>query len=246
MATHLVVDFGNTQGKLAVFSNDTLGSFERFAHLDAQAVIARVLAAHPKIEAAIVSSVINHPAAIESLIKEHCPLVVLSPTTPLPITNSYATPQTLGRDRLAAAVAMHSLHPNKPGLSIDCGTCITFDLITADGCYRGGAISPGLEMRFKALHTFTEHLPLIPRAHQAALVGNTTEHSILSGVTNGVVAEMAGIINAYHTQYPGLVVVLTGGDCSFFEKALKNPIFADPKLVLKGLNSILTFNDRKD
>lgn len=243
---NLVLDFGNTHSKLALFSNGTQLHYERVELSAALSSVERIFAQQPGIKSAILSSVVDHASAIESYIKERCPLICLNPATRLPIINAYATPATLGRDRLAAAVGLWADFPKQNALSIDAGTCITFDLITADSTYRGGAISPGVELRFKALHTFTDHLPLIPGASQAALVGDTTESSMQSGVMNGVVAEVQGIVNAYRAQYPGLVVVLTGGDFKLFENALKNPIFADPNLVLKGLNSILAFNDRSD
>ena len=246
---NLVLDLGNTSGKLALFDGQELVQLVRLSPGELAGGLRNAFETHTNIEAAIISSVINHPSYIEELIRERCTLTVLNPDTPLPITNDYATPATLGRDRLAAAVAMHQRFPGQHCLSIDAGTCITFDLLTSDTLYKGGAISPGISMRFNALHTFTEHLPLIPGVPQnsgPALVGTTTEQSIQSGVINGTIAEVQGIIDAYREQYPGLNVALTGGDVPFFEKALKNPIFAAPNLVLEGLNSILSFNDRKD
>ena len=246
---NLVLDLGNTQGKLALFNGPELLELTRLQPADLFKGVQSALQEHQGIKAAIISSVVNHPEQLEAVLAQHCALTVLNPSTPLPITNSYATPATLGRDRLAAAVAAHTRWPGQNVLSIDAGTCITFDLLTSDGSYQGGAISPGIAMRFKALHTFTEHLPLIPGVPQNSgtqLVGTTTEQSIQSGVLNGVAAEVQGIVDVYRAQYKGLNVVLTGGDLPFFEKALKNPIFAAPNLVLEGLNSILSFNDRKD
>lgn len=243
---NLVLDIGNTQAKLAVFQAKTLVQLERVQHNQLVNAARELLGTQPQIDACVLSSVINHPAALEDVLRANARLLVLDADTPLPITNGYATPRTLGRDRLAAAVGLHSLYPHKNALSIDCGTCITYDVLTAEGTYLGGGISPGLEMRFKAVHTFTDHLPLVARQNVPPLVGDNTQSAIASGVINGVVAEIQGIIGQYQAQFPGLVVALTGGDVEFFEKALKNPIFAHPNLVLTGLNSILSFNDSQD
>ena len=158
-------------------------------------------------------------------------------------------PETLGRDRIAAAVAAHKAFPGKPTLAIDAGTCITFDLTTADGEYLGGAISPGLEMRFKALHTFTDQLPLVTnRGGQPSLIGATTDASIRSGVENGARAEVRATMKQYSAQYQDLITVFTGGDMDDLmpkELSGKKRIFADPYLVLKGLNAILQHNENQ-
>jgi type III pantothenate kinase len=125
---------------------------------------------------------------------------------------------------------------------IDAGTCITYDFLDSDGIYHGGAISPGLRMRFQAVHTFTSRLPLVDTPAEALLIGDTTEKSIQSGVVNGIVAEAKGIIQQYERQFEGLTVILCGGDGGFFENKLKGSIFAVPELVLSGLNSILNYN----
>jgi type III pantothenate kinase len=148
----------------------------------------------------------------------------------------------LENDRLAAAIAGATLYPGSNVLVIQAGTCITYEFINAQGEYIGGAISPGIQMRYKAMNTFTGKLPLIEHKKFDGLIGQTTEESILSGVNNGILAEVDGIINAYKSQYPDLTIILSGGDADFFVKQLKNSIFAVPNIVLKGLNIILDFN----
>ena len=136
------------------------------------------------------------------------------------------------------------MFPGKNALLIETGTCITYDFIDSDGLYHGGGISPGIRLRFKALHTFTDKLPLIEPEKDPALIGDTTENAILSGVINGVKAEVSGLISSYESNYENLTIILSGGDLVYFDKNLKNNIFAVPNIVLKGLNIILEFNDK--
>jgi type III pantothenate kinase len=170
-------------------------------------------------------------------------IFILSPALPLPITIQYDTPHTLGVDRIAGACGAKQLFPDVHTLVIDAGTCVTYDFTDSQGIYYGGGISPGLRMRFEALHTFTAKLPLVEPG-QAPLIGTNTETSIQSGVVNGMLAEMDGIIRQYQEKYPLLQVILCGGDGSFFENRLKASIFASPDLVLIGLNSVLIHNVR--
>jgi type III pantothenate kinase len=163
---------------------------------------------------------------------------------PLPIKILYATPQTLGVDRIAGSCGALQLFPGKNTLVIDAGTCITYDFTDSSKQYYGGSISPGLKMRFQAVHTFTARLPLVSPAENPELIGNSTETSIQSGIVNGTVAEIDGIIDRYRQKYPDLQVILCGGDGPFFENKLKASIFASPDLVLIGLNSVLIHNVR--
>jgi type III pantothenate kinase len=163
----------------------------------------------------------------------------LTSSLPLPIQNQYKTPSTLGVDRLAAVCGALGIFPERNCLVIDAGTAITYDFVDRDKNYWGGAISPGIAMRFKALHTLTQRLPLIQSTENFKLIGDSTETCIQSGVLNGVLEEMKGCIENYKKLYPDLGVVLTGGDTFFFENNLKQPIFAARDLVLSGLNRIL-------
>jgi type III pantothenate kinase len=172
-------------------------------------------------------------------------VLLVNGQTPLPFTNLYKTPQTLGIDRIAAVAGAQFLFPQKNGLVIDAGTCITYDAISSNGEYKGGAISLGLTLRLRALHEFTNKLPLIEPRWPMNLEGNSTEESILAGVCVGLIDEINGKIQRYEQQYSELQVILTGGDADFLGKHLKSNIFAAPLLVLLGLNQILLFNVKK-
>lgn len=167
-------------------------------------------------------------------------VLVLDNSVTLPFVNRYQTPETLGSDRLAGVAGAQAMAPGKNCLVIDAGTAITCDLITEKGEYLGGAISPGLMMRFQALNTFTEKLPLITTfVADEPLVGTTTPEALRSGVLNGTQAEMNGIIEKYRAAFPKLQVFLTGGDAKYFESKLNPPIFVSPDLVLIGLERIV-------
>lgn len=175
-------------------------------------------------------------------------VIVLDHTTKIPINNKYKSPQTLGMDRLAAVIGAKAKFPSEPCLVIDAGTCITYDFIDAQGNYIGGSISPGIDIRFKALHSFTAKLPLID-THTALeksnvdLIGEDTSSSIMSGVVNGVLAELTQLIVEYKSKHPNIKVLICGGDANYFESRIKQPIFAVPELVHWGLNSILQYNE---
>uniref|UniRef100_UPI0030D97038 type III pantothenate kinase n=1 Tax=uncultured Salegentibacter sp. TaxID=259320 RepID=UPI0030D97038 len=146
------------------------------------------------------------------------------------------------KDRLALVAAGALKYQNKNLLVIDAGTCITFDFKNDKNEYLGGAISPGLQMRLKALHNFTAKLPLVKLEENITLIGDSTKNSILSGVLNGVAAELDGIIDRYKADYKYLTIILTGGDSQILSKRVKNGIFANPNFLLEGLNYILEFN----
>ena len=177
---------------------------------------------------------------------------VLDSQTPVPMSNAYDTPHTLGADRLAAGVGATALFSGQSCLVLDLGTCLTADFINGEGVFRGGLISPGLRMRFRAMHEQTARLPLVsfdadnmaPWPDQAwpDLTAGNTRQAMQSGVVNGLVFEMNGIIETYRREQPGTVELLCGGDAPFFESRLKGPIFAVPELVLIGLNRILRYN----
>jgi len=168
--------------------------------------------------------------------------------TPVPLRNAYATPHTLGADRLAGAVGAASLRPGQDTLLLDAGTALKLDLVTADGTYHGGSIAPGLRMRLQALHTFTGRLPLVelPAADAAVqLIGDSTASCLLSGVLCGTAAEVRGLVAEYQLRYPALGLLLTGGDAAYLEAALAplaSRIFAVPEVVLLGLDKILRYN----
>ncbi|MEI6122320.1 MAG: type III pantothenate kinase [Bacteroidota bacterium] len=237
----LVLDLGNTFQKLAVFSVDDMVYNDSPKQIDTK--LFETIFARYAISSCLLSSVIHHQKEIETYLHSKCKLVAFNHTTPIPIKNRYQTLQTLGKDRLASAVAAQNLYPFHDVLVVDAGTCLKFDFVNAQAEYMGGAISPGLRMRFSALHTFTDKLPLIELIRFETLIGKNTEESLLSGVINGTIAEIDGIIDRYRANYPQIKVVLSGGDAEYLVNKLKNKIFAVSNIVLTGLKIILDYND---
>jgi type III pantothenate kinase len=237
----LVLDFGNTNKKLAVFKNGRLKSLEQYPTISLTIVKDFVLR-HPGTESCIFSSVIRHPASVVRYLNKHFLLIELTEKTPLPINNLYRSKATLGNDRLAAAAGGASMFPGEDVLVITAGTCITYDFVNSRKEYLGGAISPGITMRLQALHTFTGKLPLISLKAGELLTGRDTEESILSGVLTGATAEIEGVMERYMAKYPGIRIILSGGDQKYFDKRLKISIFAVPNIVIHGLYQILDFN----
>jgi type III pantothenate kinase len=211
-------------------------------HADFPEHVKGVFEKFPGIEHAIVSAVSRlEPHALE-ILSVFCRVYELSPRSKIPFKNSYATPQTLGPDRMALATAAFYHNPKGNTLVIDAGTCITYDLVNDRGEYLGGAISPGLYMRYKALHEYTEKLPLLTPESILDFIGNATETSMHSGVVNGISLEIDGVIQQYKSRFPHLTVILTGGDAQFLSKQLKNTIFAHSNFLLEGLNQLLEYN----
>ena len=235
---NIVVDYGNTASKVGIFKDDRLQDKRLFQ--DPAALRAFLESYHA--ENIIVSSV-SHPAEeVLTWSPVRGKKISLSHQLPLPVKILYATPQTLGVDRIAAVCGAAEIFPHQNCLVIDAGTCMTYEFIDDKGNYHGGGISPGIAMRFEAMHRFTSRLPLIQPVLHAPLVGNSTESSMQSGVINGARAEVEGIIQKYLDQYPNLKTILCGGDVAFFENQLKQPIFISPDLVLIGLNRILHYH----
>jgi type III pantothenate kinase len=160
----------------------------------------------------------------------------------MPFINSYATPKTLGVDRIALVSASVDQFPDNNVLIIDAGTCITYDFITDENVYLGGAISPGIRLRYKALNNLTANLPLLETNQPKSIIGDSTEESIHSGVVNGVIKEIDGLIEYYKENHQDLTVILTGGDANFLSNQLKNSIFANSNFLLEGLNFLLDYN----
>jgi type III pantothenate kinase len=235
---NLVIDFGNTRIKAALFSGTKL--HEKFLFGTSNQL--KDFLEKERFEHCIVSSVSESTEEALSWINCAGKKLLLSINLPLPINILYATPATLGVDRIAAVCGALEIFPKQNCLVIDAGTCINYEFLDAELNYHGGAISPGIQMRFEAMHKFTARLPLIKEFDKTELVGNSTESCMTSGVVNGVLAEVKGIIKQYAQKFPDLGVILCGGDAYFFENNLKQPIFAAPDLVLHGLNRILEYN----
>ena len=242
---NLIVEQGNTNLKVAVFDNEHIVSFLIKDNNDTSWINDIFEQYHP--QKGIMSSVIDKNDSLISSLKNRLPhFLWLDEYTPLPISIGYETKNTLGKDRIAAAVGANYLQPKCNILVIDAGTAITYEVVEASGIYIGGNISPGLTTRFRSLNQFTKQLPLVKEKDDVPAIGTSTESAILAGVVNGIVYEMDGYINMLRVKYGDIFVFLTGGHSFYFERRLKNHTFADANLVLVGLNRILEYNAKKN
>ena len=240
---NLTIDIGNSFIKTVIFY-DTAPVFRNVSGLLTSKYINRLLHQFP-IENAMISSVVKINKSTFTSLKSLQHFEILSDTSSIPIKNCYETPSTLGNDRLANAIAGAFLFPGNNVLIIDAGTCIKYDFVNARKVYLGGSISPGMEMRFKAMHRFTGQLPLIKTIDKAMLTGRSTIEALQSGVGIGVVEELLGFIQRYKKKYKSLKIILTGGDSVRFARDLNLSIFAAEDLVNIGLNEIIRFNTVK-
>ncbi len=239
---NLVVDIGNSFCKAAVFAEGEITVSSHWGIKD-PSPIHDWLKTYPDINSAVISSVRKDDAGIGTLLeKAGIPVLVLDEHTPLPLANRYRSSSTLGKDRLAAAAGANAMFPGQNLLVIDAGTAVTIDFVSAANEFLGGNISPGLSMRFRSLHEFTDNLPLVGPSVAGELMGEDTEAAIGKGVLYGIIFELDGYINRLKIRYPDLKVIATGGDAKFFDKKLKNSIFVDPDLNLRGLFRILDYN----
>jgi type III pantothenate kinase len=237
---NLVIDAGNTLTKLAVFESNEIIGLWKGPKVDWGVI--ESFQTRYSIDAIIVSDVTGALSNFEDRLAGKEKFIRMTPHIPTPLTIKYESVDTLGTDRIAAAVYSWAQFPGVSTLTIQAGTCITYEITNNKSEYLGGSISPGLDMRLNALHTFTAKLPLVKKEKIYFLTGKTTHESILSGIINGCSAEIDGIIDQYKEIFPDLMVVFGGGDIFFFDKRLKNRIFATANLVLKGLNIILEHN----
>ncbi|MGE5449110.1 MAG: type III pantothenate kinase [Bacteroidales bacterium] len=243
--SNLIIDIGNTRTKIALFNEHDLMfnvSMDRLT----PAQVMMLKEEHEQLNKAILSTV--RPADEELLAvlnQQFDQFIELDHTTDLPIENLYSTPESLGKDRLAAAVGANELFPDTNLLVIDAGTAITYDLVSENNQFIGGNISPGLEMRFKALNYFTGKLPLISSKDIFSTIGKNTEEAIRAGVQNGIIFELEQNIAFFNRNYQNLQIIMTGGDSNFFDKKLNYTIFVHFNLTLIGLNRILEYNAKK-
>jgi type III pantothenate kinase len=240
MPATICLDFGNTRLKTALFIDDTLKKLivlenSTIVHLDE--IIKQF-----KPDRSILSSVIEHPIEIETLLRAHTGFHKLSDASKLPFTIGVGKPETVGTDRLAIAAAAVDLFPHQNNLVIALGSCITYNFINTAHQLIGGSISPGMEMRFKALNYYTAKLPMVKANWNVPLIGYDTLTNIQSGVVLGMAKEIDGIIEAYKKSFGNFNAVLTGGDIAFLLPHLKMEIFADPDLIFKGLYAISKVN----
>lgn len=239
---NLIVDIGNSFIKLAVFDSSVLVEKKIILPKDFETTIKEINRSFPKLSHSIISSVGDFSEAHLQLLKNHVRVHILSHDSKVPFINKYETPKTLGVDRIALVSAAAFQYPNKNVLIIDAGSCITYDILNHRNEYLGGAISPGISMRYKAMHSFTSKLPLLETRIPNTFIGTTTQSSMDVGVMQGVVNEIEGFITLYKNQFSDLTTILTGGDLHFLRDTIKNDIFAHSNFLLEGLNHILEIN----
>ncbi|TQD38526.1 type III pantothenate kinase [Haloflavibacter putidus] len=242
---NLIIDIGNTFTKIAVFQEATLLQKQQAITADTTRLIKEVLQNFPKIERSILAAVADVSQSTLEVLQKNTKLLLLNAQTKVPFANNYHSQGSLGIDRIALAAASVAQFPKRNVLVIDAGTCITYDLIEKDAIYQGGSISPGIKMRYLALHNFTAKLPLLNK--ETFEVNNfpakTTVENIHLGVVQGVIFEIDGFINQYKNQFSNLTVIFTGGDAEFLSKKVKNSIFVPQNFLLQGLNHILEYNN---
>jgi type III pantothenate kinase len=241
---NLVIDIGNSRTKTAIFENAQIRETETYDVFDTSN-LNDILKSHSSINNAILSSVSvsSHSSEIKrELSKRFSRFIELTPDTLLPVENLYKTKETLGLDRLAAAIGANLIFPESDILVIDAGTAITFDFIDKNKRFLGGNISPGLDVRFRALNEYTGKLPRVSKSESWPLLGTSTSEAIQAGVQNGILFEVDSMIDRMKATYPELKVVITGGDAMFFDRKLKNTIFVKFEITLMGLNRILEYN----
>ena len=239
---NLVLDFGNTKIKAAVFSetNEILEIFtwDSYSNEHIEEIKGKYL-----IDSVLLCSVVAVREELEDYLKSNFSFYIrLDSTTNLPIRNNYSTPHTLGLDRIAAAVGANMLCPNTPLLVIDLGTAITYDFVNSSNEFEGGNIAPGVNMRLRAMNNYTNKLPLLLAREEERLLGNDTASAMMAGVMRGIEFEIEGYISEIQKKNSNLSVFLTGGDVFFFEKTIKSSIFVVSNLLLMGLNEILRYN----
>jgi type III pantothenate kinase len=237
---NLTIDAGNTFTKAVIFDKDNIKwmrTYKNFSVRDLDTIFSS-----RSLYGSILSSVTSTDKKIIRFLRSNSSFVNLDSKTKIPIKNRYKTPETLGTDRVASAVGAVKLFSGKNILVIDAGTCIKYDFVTAKKEYLGGSISPGLMMRFQALHNFTNRLPLVQPGTTESFIGASTKDSILTGVQEGIVHEMNGFIQQYKKKFSTVKVILSGGDSSLFAGHIKSSIFAAPDLIHIGLHEILKYN----
>jgi type III pantothenate kinase len=242
----LVLDIGNTNAKLATFNNELLEEQWNIAMEEENAwndILDKVRTSGIK-DLILSSTKQLTEQFLKDLKSSLATCLVLDSKTNIPITNKYSSPETLGVDRIAAAVGANAEFPNTNLILFDLGTCITMEFVNSANCYLGGYILPGYQMNFDAMHHFTDKLPAlsIEEANGGFKIGDSSKASMQNGVEQFIIAGLEGIITKMENKYGMCRVILTGGDAKYFETKLKSEIFVHPNLVLKGLNKILTYN----
>lgn len=239
---NLIVDQGNSRYKIAVFQEDELIDQLQIEAQPELSTVSAWLEAYPSIERCMISSVGELDPQLKSFLESRWETLVLNKDLKLPFSMAYTSPETLGVDRIALVSAAVHQYPGKNVLVIDAGSCITLDLVDHRSTYFGGAIAPGLRMRYQAMHDGTANLPLLEPTLPESSIGDSTKNSMHVGATLGVIRELDGHIDAYRQQFGELTVILTGGDAHFLRDSIKNDIFAHSNFLLEGLNHLLEVN----
>ena len=239
--TTLCFDFGNTRLKAAFFREDIMAEEIYLPDDQASTIESTIQQFRP--DKTILSSVINHSAAVEEILAAATRFHKLSILTKLNFTSPVGKPETIGADRLALMAAAVHFFPGKNNLIIGLGSCITYNFVNQYAQFLGGGISPGMDMRFKSMHDYTAKLPLVQADWNYPLIGYDTKTNLQSGVIMGMVCEIDGIIEKYSNKYGNFNVVLTGGNSAYFASQLKNRIFADANFLFKGLYALSELNN---
>jgi type III pantothenate kinase len=238
----LAIDVGNTQIKLAVFEQNNI-KIQKIVSLSSWKIeVQNILDFNDLIDNIIVSSVGHLDENEFKNITSKAKLNFITANSKFPFINSYTTPNTLGADRMVLAAGATLLFPNQNRLVIDAGTCVTYDFVDSDNVYHGGAISPGIKLRYESLHNYTAKLPLLSTEYPDEIIGNSTLQSIHSGIINGIIFEIDGFISSIMDNNDNFIIILTGGDAEFLAKRLKNTIFANPNFLLESLNQTFQYN----
>ncbi len=231
----IAIDAGNTRIKCAVFENTSMIDLSVFEYGNFEKKITSFFQKHSSISKIILSNVGKQINFDFLKTQYEIEIVTIDGDFKFPFQNKYQTPHTLGIDRMILSSGATLQFPNQNRLIIDVGTCITYDFVDAHNNYLGGAISPGIGLRYKSMHQYTEKLPLLTPEEPESFIGNSTTNAMHSGVIYGISHEIDGFINSYRTEYPNFIIILTGGDTVFLAKRLKNTIFANPNFLLESL-----------
>ncbi|TDR20927.1 type III pantothenate kinase [Flavobacterium cheniae] len=242
----LTIDVGNSRIKVAVFEHNKQVDFFIFETNEALKNFENIFQKYPNLQKIILSSVGKLDEEVVNFIKCKFQTEIIDHKSKFPFTNLYATPETLGIDRMVLAAGATLIYPNQNKLIIDAGTCITYDFVNAENQYLGGAISPGIKIRYKSLNNYTSKLPLLTLSEDFEIIGNSTKSAIHSGVINGVIFEIEGFISQYSLKNQDLTIILTGGDAEFLAKRLKSTIFANSNFLLESLNLLSLYTQKND
>ena len=242
----LTIDVGNSRIKVAVFEHNKQLDFFNFKTNEALKNFENIFQKHSNIQKIILSSVGKLENDVVDFIQNRFPTEIITHKSKFPFTNLYATPETLGIDRMVLAAGATLMFPHQNRLIIDAGTCITYDFVNANDFYLGGAISPGINIRYKSLNDYTSKLPLLGIDEDFKMIGDSTKSAIHSGVINGVIFEIEGFISQYSLKNQDLTIILTGGDANFLAKRLKSTIFANSNFLLECLNLLSLYTHQND